>query len=119
MEGDMRKLILISAMLLMSATAHASGQRSLTLASNDEPAKSVETKPADTTAAETPKYVERPSAVDTNATQPAAQCQPSPTTAEAPKTAAKEIATTEKPRRRHQSTPSRVISELHRYGIYL
>ncbi len=114
----MRKLILISAMLLMSATAHAGGQRSLPLASNDEPAKSVETKTADATAAETPKYVEQPSAVDTSATQPAAQCQPSPTTAEAPKAAAKDFATNEKPRRRHQSTQSRVISELHRYGIY-
>lgn len=114
----MRKLILISAMLLMSAAAHAGGQRSLTLvASSEEPAKSVETKPTDATAVETPKYVERPSAVDTNAAQPATQCQPS-TTAEAPKTAAKEIATTEKPKRRHQSTQSRVISELHRYGIY-
>jgi hypothetical protein len=61
MEGDMRKLILISAMVLVSATAHAGGQRGLTLASSDEPAKSVEAKPADTTAAETSKYVERPS----------------------------------------------------------
>jgi hypothetical protein len=118
MEGDMRKLILISAMLLMSATAYASGQRSLILASSDEPAKSVETKPADAAAAETPKYVERPSVVDTNAAQPAAQCQPSPTTAEPPKMPARDIATTEKPRHRHQSTQSRVISELHRYGIY-
>jgi hypothetical protein len=118
MEGDMRKLILISAMVLVSATAHAGGQRGLTLASSDEPAKSVEAKPADTTAAETSKYVERPSAVDTNAAQSAAQCQPGPTTAEAPKTAPKDFATTGKPRRRHQSTESRVISELHRHGIY-
>jgi hypothetical protein len=116
MEGDMRKLILISAMLLVSATAHAGGQRSLTLASSDEPAKSVETRPADT-AAETP-YIERPSAVDTNAAQPAVQCQPGPTTAEAPKTAQKDFATTDKPKRRQQSTQSRIISELHRHGIY-
>lgn len=114
----MRKLILISAMVLVSATAHAGGQRSLTLASSDEPAKSVETKPADTTAAETPKYVERPSAVDTNAAQPAAQCQPAATTADAPKTAATDFVTTDKPKRRHQSTQSRIISELHRHGIY-
>ena len=39
----MRKFILITAMVLVSATAHA-GQRSLTLASSEEPAKSVETK---------------------------------------------------------------------------
>jgi hypothetical protein len=123
MEGDMRKLILISAMVLVSATAHAAGQRSLTLASSDEPAKSVETKPADTTAAETPKYVERPSVVDTNAAQPAAQCQPAPTTADAPKTAATKTAATDfaatgKPKRRPQSTESRIVSELHRHGIY-
>jgi hypothetical protein len=124
MEGDMRKFILITAMVLVSATAHAS-QRSLTLASSDEPAKSVETKPADikpaetkpaeVTPTETPKFVERPSVVDT---QPATQCQPAAsTTADAPKITPKEV-TTEKPRRRHQSTESRIISELHRHGIY-
>ena len=116
----MRKFILITAMVLVSATAHA-GQRSLTLASSDEPAKSVETKsvetksvetkPAEVTPAETPQFVERPSVVDT-------QCQPAAsTTADAPKMAPKEV-TTEKPRRRHPSTESRIISELHRHGIY-
>jgi hypothetical protein len=119
MEGDMRKFILITAMVLVSATAHA-GQRSLTLASSDEPAKSVETKPAETkpaevTPAEAPKFVERPSVVDT---QPATQCQPAAsTTADVPKMTPREV-TTEKPRRRHQSTESRIISELHRHGIY-
>ena len=120
----MRKFILITAMVLVSATAHA-GQRSLTLASSDEPAKSVETKsvetksvetkPAEVTPAETPQFVERPSVVDT---QPATQCQPAAsTTADAPKMAPRE-ATTEKPKRRHQTTESRIISELHRHGIY-
>jgi hypothetical protein len=129
MEDDMRKFILITAMVLVSATAHA-GQRSLTLASSDEPAKSVETKsvetkpaeitpaetkPAEVTPTEAPKFVERPSVVDT---QPATQCQPTAsTTADAPKMAPRE-ATTEKPRHRHQSTESRIISELHRHGIY-
>jgi hypothetical protein len=129
MEDDMRKFILITAMVLVSATAHA-GQRSLTLASSDEPAKSVETKsvetkpaeitpaetkPAEVTPTEAPKFVERPSVVDT---QPATQCQPTAsTTADAPKMAPREV-TTEKPRRRHQSTESRIISELHRHGIY-
>ena len=41
----MRKFILITAMVLVSATAHAGSQRSLTLASSDEPAKSTETNP--------------------------------------------------------------------------
>jgi hypothetical protein len=129
MEDDMRKFILITAMVLVSATAHA-GQRSLTLASSDEPAKSVETKsvetkpaeitpaetkPAEVTPTEAPKFVERPSVVDT---PPATQCQPAAsTTADAPKMAPREV-TTEKPKRRHQSTESRIISELHRHGIY-
>ncbi|MDB5604707.1 MAG: hypothetical protein JWP25_1607, partial [Bradyrhizobium sp.] len=65
----MRKFILITAMVLVSATAHAGGPRSLTLASSDQPAKSVETKPAETKPAETTpaeatpeasKFVERP-----------------------------------------------------------
>jgi hypothetical protein len=124
MEDDMRKFILITAMVLVSATAHA-GQRSLTLASSDEPAKSVETKavetkpadaaPAEAAPAETPKYVERPAVVDT---QPATQCQPAASTnADAPRVAPKET-TAEKPKRRHQSTEARIISELHRHGVY-
>ena len=122
----MRKFMLITAMVLVSATAHAGGQRSLTLASSDEPAKSVETKagepkpadtkPAEAAPAEAPKYVERPAVVDT---QPATQCQPAASTnADAPKVAPKETTTAEKPKRRHQSTEARIISELHRHGIY-
>jgi hypothetical protein len=122
----MRKFMLITAMVLVSATAHAGGQRSLTLASSDEPAKSVETKavdakpadakPAEAPPAEAPQYVERPAAVDT---QPATQCQPAAsTTADAPKVTPKEIATAERPKRRHPSTEARIISELHRHGIY-
>ena len=122
----MRKFMLITAMVLVSATAHAGGQRSLTLASSDEPAKSVETKagepkpadtkPAEAAPAEAPKYVERPAAVDT---QPATQCQPAgSTTTDAPKVTPKDVATAEKPKRRHPSTEARIISELHRHGIY-
>ena len=117
----MRKFMLIAAMILVSATAHAGGQRSLTLASSDAPAKSVEikaddTQPAEAPPAEAPQYVERPAAVDT---QPATQCQPAAsTTADAPKVTPKEIATAERPKRRHPSTEARIISELHRHGIY-
>ena len=117
----MRRFILITAMVLVSATAHAGGERSLTLASSDEPAKSVETKAVDTksaeaTPAEAPNYVERPAAVDT---QPATQCQPpASATADAPKATAKQIATADKPKHRHESTEARVIYELHRHGIY-
>jgi hypothetical protein len=131
MEDDMRKFMLITAMVLVSATAHAGGQRSLTLASSDEPAKSVETKavdtkpadvnpaeakPAEAPPAEAPKYVKRPAVVDT---QPATQCQPAAsTTTDAPKVAPKETTTAEKPKRRHQSTEAHIISELHRHGVY-
>jgi hypothetical protein len=139
MEDDMRKFMLITAMVLVSATAHA-GQRSLTLASSDEPAKSIETKavepkpadvkpadvkpadvtPAEAAPAEAPKYVERPAVVDT---QPATQCQPAASTnadasKDALKVAPKETAAAEKPKRRHQSTEARIISELHRHGVY-
>jgi hypothetical protein len=126
MEDDMRKFILITAMVLVSATAHASDPRSLTMGPDQEPAKSTavnQAKTVDATAAEAPKYVERPSVADTNtaqpAVQPAAQCQVAPTTtADAPRATTTDFATTERPKRRHQSTESRIISELHRHGIY-
>jgi hypothetical protein len=122
MEDDMRKFILITAMGLVSATAHAGGQRSLTLASSDETGKSIGTMPAETAPAEatpeTPKFVERPAVVDPKAGQPAVHCQPAPTTAEAPRVTAGEVATGEEPKHRHRSTEARVISELHRHGIY-
>jgi hypothetical protein len=112
----MRKFILITAMVLASATAHA-GQRNLTVASSDEPAATVPAKPADSApapvpAAAAPAYVERPSAA-----APATDCAPK-TEAEAPKSAPRDVAASEKPKRRHISTEARVISELHRHGIY-
>jgi hypothetical protein len=127
----MRKFILITAMVLVSATAQASGPRGLTLASNEEPAaaapaQAVDTKPADTKPAdakpvdakptenqpaETPKYVDRPAAVGSKAQQSADQCPcAAPAGTDAPKTI--------KPKRRHESTEARVIYELHRHGIY-
>ena len=68
----MRKFILIAAMVLASATAQAGASRGLTLASNDEPAAAEQPKAVEApkgcrnrqTPAETPKYVERPSAVE-------------------------------------------------------
>jgi hypothetical protein len=114
-------------MVLASATAHASDPRSLTIGPDSTPAKSADAKTTDAktvdaTAAEAPKYAERPSAVDTNtsppAAQPAAQCQPVPTTAETPRTTPKYFATTDRPKRRRQSTEARIVSELHRHGIY-
>ena len=56
----MRKFILITAMVLVSATAHAGGQRSLTLASSDEPAKSVETSLSKPSPLKQPRPKQRP-----------------------------------------------------------
>ncbi len=52
----MRKLILIAALVLVSATAQAGTKRGLTVASNEATATEA------TTAAETPKYAARPAA---------------------------------------------------------
>jgi hypothetical protein len=131
----MRKFILITTMVLASASAQA-GSRGLTLASNEEPAaaataQAVDTKPADTKPvdvklvdakpaeakpaevlpAETPKYVDRPAAVGSKPQQSADQC---PCTGSASIDAPKTV----KPKRRHESTEARVIYELHRHGIY-
>jgi hypothetical protein len=121
----MRKYMLIAAMVLVSATAQAGPGRSLSLASNDEPAateqpKSAESaKPADAvtpvdaaTPAEAPKYVERPAAVEPAAPAPSAD-QGKPV---ADKRA--QPVKVEKPKHRRESTEARVIYELHRHGIY-
>jgi hypothetical protein len=124
----MRKFILIAAMVLVSASAQAGPSRSLTLASNDVPAtveqpkavpdKAVQDKvvqdkatQVDELGVETPKYIDRPSAVG-KTVEPAKADQAKPVadkTAEAPKVEKK---------RRHESTEARVIYELHRHGIY-
>jgi hypothetical protein len=103
----MRKYILIAAMVLVSATAQAGVTRSLTLASNDEPAAAVQPK-----AVEAPKYVDRPAAVSTTTEQPKAD--------QAKPVADNNIPTAkvEKPKRKRGSTEARVIYELHRHGIY-
>jgi len=57
----MRKLILIAALVLVSATAQAGTKRGLTVASNEATATEA------ATAAETPKYAARPAAADMRA----------------------------------------------------
>ena len=122
----MRKFILISAMVLASATAQAATSRGLVLASNDEAAaiapavQEQATTPAQESA---PVYVARPAAVEVKTDQPKAELlKPAPekTAAEtaSPLVARVEVAKAEKPRRRHASTEARVIYELHRHGIY-
>jgi hypothetical protein len=111
----MRKFVLIAAMVLVSATAQASGGRGLTLASNDEVTAAEQPKAVEAPkAVETPKYVDRPAAVDTTTQAPAPKGDESKPVADkdiqAPKAA--------KSKHRHESTEARVIYELHRHGVY-
>jgi hypothetical protein len=112
----MRKFVLIAAMVLVSATAQAGQSRSLTMASSDQPVTSTQpAKTADAAAtpaapAETPKFVERPAAVDTTTTPSAPKADAGK---EAPRTAK-----ADKPKHRKYWTEARIIGELHRHGIY-
>jgi hypothetical protein len=119
----MRKLMLITAMVLVSATAQAGQTRSLTLAAADgQAAPADQAKPADATKtseaatpSDTPKFVDRPSAVGTTTTPPATQ----PPTTDSAKPAPSQTAKAERPKHRQQYwTESRIIGELHRHGIY-
>jgi hypothetical protein len=125
----MRKFILIAAMVLVSASAQAGPSRNLTVAANDEVAKvaqpkavpdkvvqdkTVQDKAAtqvDEQGVETPKYVERPAAVAKTV---------EPAKADQVKTVADKDAAALKAEKKHRRevTASRVISELHRHGIY-
>jgi hypothetical protein len=120
----MRKFILIAGFVLASATAQAGDARSLSLLASDPlatpaPAKAVDSSQAaqapqttETPKAEAPKYVERPAAVEPNDDLTGLEnTKPAVTkTASAPRT--------EKPRRQRYWTEGRIISELHRHGIY-
>jgi hypothetical protein len=126
----MRKFVLIAAMVLVSATAQAGQSRSLTVATAEQPAASTQPAAAEpakvqtaqtpqtpeaatptAAPAETPKYVERPAAVDTTTPPPpppkADSGKPPPQTAKS-----------EKPRHKKYWTEARIIGELHRHGIY-
>jgi hypothetical protein len=121
----MRKFVLVAAMVLVSASAQAGGARSLSLAAaNDQPsAPQATVAPTATTqmsevapAAAPPVYVDRPAAVST--TTPTATtitpASPPAATQPAPKTNAK----ADRPRHHRTWTEGRIISELHRHGIY-
>src|SRR6202158_6131470 len=114
---NMRKFILIAALVLASASAQAGVTRSLTMASNDEPApaeqpKASDVKGSEVKAVEAPKYVDRPAAVSTTTEAPKAdQAKPiAGNNTQTPKV--------EKPKCKRESTEARVIHELHRHGIY-
>jgi hypothetical protein len=123
----MRKIILVAAIVLASVSARADGVRSLSLASAGDTAaaQQVTTSPAQATEtakpADAPEFVERPSAVSTTApvvaTTTAAPTSQAPATTAA-KPAPQTTAKTDKPRHKRTWTEGRVISELHRHGIY-
>ena len=131
----MRKIILIAGFVLASATAQA-GERSLSLAGSDvlaapasAPAKIADApktaeapQAIEAPKAEAPKYIERPAAVEPQTETPKAETPK----ADAPKVeqttteSAKPVKTAkaEKPRHKRYWTEGRIISELHRHGVY-
>lgn len=121
----MRKIILVAAMVLVSASAQA-GDRSLSLSTaTAAPQTTSAATPATqisevAPAVEAPKYVDRPPAIP--AVAPAAAPAPTtPTTASAPaasQPAQKTTAKADKPRHKKYWTEGRIISELHRHGVY-
>jgi hypothetical protein len=109
----MRKLLIISTVILMSGTAHSEPWRSLSLASD----KNAE------------QFVERPKAVQPEKPveqikEPQPQADTKTSDANTSDVKPAEIKSTEvkpgaaKPKHRHVSTEARIISELHRHGIY-
>ena len=131
----MRKFMLIAGLVLASAAAQA-GERSLSLAGSDvlaapaqapagivDAPKTAEAPQAvEAPKAEAPKYIERPAAVEPKAETPKAET-PKADTPKVEQTTtepAKPVKTAkaDKPRRKRYWTEGRIISELHRHGVY-
>lgn len=122
----MRKIILVAAMVLASASAQA-GDRSLSLSAATAAPQATTTTTATTQisevapAVEAPKYVDRPPAIPTAAPAAAtATAVTTTTTASAPVMTSKpkSTANADKPRHKRAWTEARIVSELHRHGIY-
>jgi hypothetical protein len=123
-------------MVLISASAEVGRSRSLSLASLDDqvairakpadintaqtsttPAQPTAIKSAETVTTETPKFVEPPPGVTTTA--PAAATAPAqPQQSDSAKPAALHTAKASRGKHRNTWTETRIISELHRHGIY-
>ena len=102
----MRKFILIAALVLVSAAAQAETRRGLTVASNEGAATET------TNTAEAPKYAARSAAVDMRAQRLKAE--------RAKRLAAKDprALRAEQGKRKRGAILARVVSALHRHGIY-
>ena len=124
----MRKIILVAAKVLVSASAQAGGPRSLSLAAANEqaPAAQAAVAPTATTtqvsevapAAAAPAYVDRPPAVSTTAPATTTSATTPTSTPAATQPAPKTNAKVDKPKHNRTWTEGRIISELHRHGIY-
>ena len=122
----MRKIVLVAAMVLVSASAQADGVRSLSLAAVNDQASAPQAIVAPTAnntqvsevapAAVAPTYVDRPAAVSTNA--PATATTTPTSTPAATRPVPKANAKADKPSHHRTWTEGRIISELHRHGIY-
>ncbi|UPK35876.1 hypothetical protein IVB18_00370 [Bradyrhizobium sp. 186] len=120
----MRKIILVAALVLVSASAQAAGPRSLSLAAANEHASVPQITTATATTqvseaapvTEVPKYLDRPPAVSTAAPVAPTTTTSAPATTATP--AAKTMAKADKPKHKRYWTEGRIIGELHRHGIY-
>jgi hypothetical protein len=121
----MRKIILVVAMVLVSASAHA-GDRSLSMVPANEKAATPQTTTTPATATAqvgeaapatvAPKYVDRPPAVS-NTAPVAATTTKSPAPM-ATQPASKRTAKASRPKHKPYWSERRIIAELHRHGIY-
>ena len=125
----MHKIILVAAMVLASASAHA-GERSLTMApgteQNSAPQTTTTTAPATQTSevATVTQAPYRPPVVSLSA--PAVATAPAATTAAAPASTIKparlgkpvRTARVSKPKHNPYWTERRIVAELHRHGFY-
>jgi hypothetical protein len=125
----MRKLILIAALVLVSASAQAGGTRSLTLASSDQPAAAQQLTALEPNAAEAPQSVARPSLLQRDSQRLQQSQRPQQGQAmqqgqrmrrPGPVTAAKYAVAVKvgQLKRQGASTLVRVRYALHRHGIY-
>jgi hypothetical protein len=125
----MRKLILVAALVLVSASAQAGGARSLTLASSDQPVAAQQPNALEPNAAEAPQSVARPALRQRNSQrlqqsqmlqQGQGMQQGQRMRRPGPITAAKYAVAVKvgQLKRQGASTLARVRYALHRHGIY-
>ena len=124
----MRKIILVAAMVLASASAHA-GDRSLSMAPTNEKATAPQTTTATPTTATAqvgeaapataaPKYVDRPPLVSNAAPAAATTTTTTSSAPTATRPAPKRTARASKPKHTPYWSERRIVAQLHRYGIY-